>query len=150
MPPFDDDPLMLDYSDENMYSEHICKLVAWHRYYGRFWIQSALYCDFQYPDFFNWKRKDQDYRGITGEGEPRFFNAVTGKDLTFEEGIAIGKKIWTLDHAIWTLQGRHRDDVKGPDFFSNLNTICKSQVLAGYRIEEFLLPLTGNTFIIFS
>jgi aldehyde:ferredoxin oxidoreductase len=116
MPPFQDDPLMLDYSDENMYSEHICKLVAWHRYYGRFWIQSALYCDFQYPDFFNWKRTDQDYRGITGEGEQKFFNAVTGKDLTFAEGIEMGRKIWTLDHAIWTLQGRHRDDVRFADY----------------------------------
>ena len=114
MPPFEEDPLMLDYSDGNMYSEHICKLVAWHRYYGRFWIQSALYCDFQYPDFFNWSA--EGYKGITGEGEPKFFNAVTGKTLTFAEGIEIGRKIWTLDQAIWTLQGRHRDDVHFADY----------------------------------
>ncbi len=114
MQPFEDDPLMLDYSDENMYSEHICKLVAWHRRYGRFWIQSALYCDFQYPDFFNWSA--ENYKGITGEGEQRFFNAVTGKNLTFADGIEIGRKIWNLDHAIWTLQGRHRDDVQFADY----------------------------------
>jgi len=114
MPPFEDDPLMLDYSDGNMYSEHICKLVAWHRYYSRFWIQSTLYCDFQYPDFFNWSA--QDYQGITGEGEQKFFNAVTGKTLSFAEGIEIGRKIWTLDNAIWALQGRHRDDVHFEDY----------------------------------
>ncbi len=114
MPPFHNDPLMLDYSDDNMYSEHICKLVAWHRYYTRFWIHSALFCDFQFPDFFNWAA--QGYRGITGEGEPIFFNAVTGKNVTYAEGINIGRKIWTLDHAIWTLQGRHRHDVHFADY----------------------------------
>ena len=50
-------------------------------------------------------------RGLTGEGEPKFFNAVTGKDLTFAEGMELGKKIWNLDNAIWSLQGRHRDIV---------------------------------------
>ena len=114
MPPFEDDPLMLDFSDGNMYSEHICKLVAWHRHYGRFWIQSALFCDFQYPDFFNWSAKG--YKGITGEGEPKFYNAVTGKNLSFAEGIELGRKIWNLDNAIWTLQGRHRDMVQFADY----------------------------------
>lgn len=131
MPPFEDDPLMLDYSDENMYSEHICKLVAWHRYYGRFWIQSALYCDFQYPDFFNWAAKD--YIGITGEGEQKFFNAVTGRNLSFAEGIDIGRKIWTLDHAIWTLQGRHRDDVHFADYIYEISVPL-----------QFRMPVNNN------
>jgi len=39
MVPFADDMLMLDFSTENMYSEHIAKLVAWPRYYTRFWKQ---------------------------------------------------------------------------------------------------------------
>jgi len=121
MPPFEDDPLMLDYSDANMYSEHICKLVAWHRYYGRFWIQSALFCDFQFPDFFNWAAEDQNYRGFTGEGEQKFFNAATGKTLSFADGITIGRKIWTLDQAIWTLQGRHRDDVRFADYIYDVS-----------------------------
>jgi len=131
MPPFQDDPLMLDYSDGNMYSEHICKLVAWHRHYGRFWIQSALFCDFQYPDFFNWAA--QGYKGITGEGEPKFFNAVTGKNLSFAEGIEIGRKIWNLDHAIWTLQGRHRNDVKFADYIYDIPNEVK-----------FTMPVNNN------
>jgi aldehyde:ferredoxin oxidoreductase len=52
-----------------------------------------------------------DTLGATGVAEPRYFKAVTGKDLSFEEGIELGRKIWNLDHAIWTLQGRHRDMV---------------------------------------
>jgi aldehyde:ferredoxin oxidoreductase len=114
MTPFEDDPLMLNYGNENMYSEHIAKLVAWHRHYSRFWIQSILFCDTQYPDFFNFSA--QDYRGITGEGEPKFFNAVTGENLSFADGIEIGRKIWNLDNAIWTLQGRHRDVLQFADY----------------------------------
>jgi aldehyde:ferredoxin oxidoreductase len=120
MTPFEDDPLMLNYNDENMYSEHIAKLVAWHRHYSRFWIQSILFCDTQYPDFFNWAA--QDYKGITGEGEPKFFNAVTGKNLSFADGIELGRKIWNLDNAIWTLQGRHRDDVQFADYMYEVSS----------------------------
>ena len=36
--------------------------------------------------------------------------------MTFLEGIELGKKIWNLDHAIWTLQGRHRDMVRMAEF----------------------------------
>jgi aldehyde:ferredoxin oxidoreductase len=111
--PFEGDPLMLDYSSENIYSQHMAKLVAWHRYYTRFWKQSALFCDFRWPLFFN--DATPDHRGVAGEGEPRFLNAVTGKDFSFRDGIEIGRRIWNLDNAIWTLQGRHRDMVHFAD-----------------------------------
>lgn len=109
MEPFQGDRLMLDYSTQNMYSEHIAKLVAWHRYYTRFWKQSALFCDWRWPDFLNMNAPGKT--GSTGEAEPKFLNAVTGKNFTFLDGIELGRKIWNLDHAIWTLQGRHRDMV---------------------------------------
>jgi aldehyde:ferredoxin oxidoreductase len=110
MVPFEGDRLMLDYSDDNMYSEHMAKLVSWHRYYTRFYKQSLLLCDTRWPDFFTF-RGTKSRVGSTGEAEPRFFNAVTGRSITFLEGIELGRKIWNLDHAIWTLQGRHRDMV---------------------------------------
>ena len=114
MVPFQDDPLMLDYSTENMYSPHIAKLVAWHRYYTRFWKQSALFCDWRWPDFINLYGPDNT--GSTGEAEPKFLKAVTGKDFSFLDGIELGRRIWNLDHAIWTLQGRHREMVHFADF----------------------------------
>jgi aldehyde:ferredoxin oxidoreductase len=55
--------------------------------------------------------------GSTGTAEPKFLNAVTGKNFSFLNGIELGKKIWNLDHAIWTLQGRHRDMVHFADYF---------------------------------
>lgn len=96
-----------DYSDTGIYSENMAKLVAWHRHYTRFWKQTVLYCDWAYADFVN--PYGDEMSGLTPEGEPKFFNDVTGLDLTFDEGIEKGQKIWNLDRAIWTLQGRHRD-----------------------------------------
>ena len=114
MVPFEDDPHMLNASDENIYSEHTAKLVAWHRYYTRFWKESILYCDNRWPDLIN--TKGPGNAGMTGEGEQKFFNAVTGKNISFLDGIGIGKRIWNLDNAIWTLQGRHRDMVHFSEF----------------------------------
>jgi aldehyde:ferredoxin oxidoreductase len=105
-------PEVLDFGDENMYSEAVAQLVRWHRHYTRFYKQSALYCDLRWPDFYNTTTADN--RGATASddaGEHVFWNAVTGDKLTFEDGIEIGRRIWNLDNAIWTLQGRHRDMV---------------------------------------
>ena len=109
MVPYQGDPLMVDYSTENLYTEHMAKTVAWHRSYTRFWKQSVLYCDILFPDFLNPVREDR--RGMVGAGETRFLNAVTGKDFEFVDGMKLGRKIWNLDNAIWTMQGRHRDMV---------------------------------------
>jgi aldehyde:ferredoxin oxidoreductase len=113
MVPFQGDLDMLDFSADNIYSEHMAKMVAWQRYYTRFWKQSMLFCDFRWPDFVNIHRPDDI--GATGIIEPEYVKAVTGTDLTFEDGIHLGRKIWNLDHAIWTLQGRHRDMVHFAD-----------------------------------
>ena len=117
MAPFQGDLKMLDFSEENMYSDHIIKLVTWHRYYTRFWKQSALLCDFRWPDFLNMYKPDRS--GATGLAEPRFFKDVTGEALSYLDGINLGKRIWNLDQAIWTLQGRHRDMVVFADYLYN-------------------------------
>ncbi|MFC1878131.1 aldehyde ferredoxin oxidoreductase N-terminal domain-containing protein [Thermodesulfobacteriota bacterium] len=114
MEPFEGNMLMLDYSTENMYSEHIVKLVAWHRHYTRFWKQSVQFCDWKWPDMVNLYAPNKI--GSTGEAEPTYLNAITGENYTFADGIELGRKIWNLNHAIWTLQGRHRDMVHFSEF----------------------------------
>jgi aldehyde:ferredoxin oxidoreductase len=109
MVPFQGDVDMLDFSENNIYSEPMAKLVSWQRYYTRFWKQSMLFCDSRWPDFVNSQRPDNI--GSTGIAEPNYVKAVTGKDFSFRDGIDLGRKIWNLDQAIWTLQGRHRDMV---------------------------------------
>lgn len=113
MVPFQGDMDMLDFSDDNIYSEHMAKLVSWQRYYTRFWKQSMLFCNNRWPDFLN--AYSPDHLGATGIAEPRYVKAVTGQDMSFEDGIEIGRRIWNLDQAIWTLQGRHRDMVHFAD-----------------------------------
>jgi aldehyde:ferredoxin oxidoreductase len=107
--PYEGDPFMFDYSEgpTGIYSASMAKTVAWHRHYSRFWSQSIGLCDFVWPDFINVNAPDM--LGATPEGEPKFFNAVTGKGMSFVDGIEIGRKTWNLDRAIWVLQGRHRD-----------------------------------------
>lgn len=107
MVPYSDDPKLIDYSDEGIYSESMAKTVAWHRHYTRYYKQALGFCDWLWADFVN--PYGPDKVGATGEGEPKFFNAVTGKNQTFEEGIEVGRRIWNLDRAIWILQGRTRD-----------------------------------------
>lgn len=117
--PFENNPDMLNYSTDNIYSENFVKLVAWQRWYTRFWKQSALFCDFRWPDFINANAPDN--RGITGdEGEAKFLSAVLGRKITFLEGLMLGRKIWFLDNAIYTMQGRHRDMVKFADYIYEL------------------------------
>jgi aldehyde:ferredoxin oxidoreductase len=131
--PYAGDPFMFDYSEgpTGIYSDNRVKTVAWHRHYTRFWIQSALFCDWVWPRFFTPNSADKS--GPTPEGEPRFFNAVTGRNLSFIDGVEIGRKIWNLDRAIWVLQGRHRD----------------MEVLSGYVYtvptkEPYYLPVYEN------
>ncbi|MEH7248435.1 aldehyde ferredoxin oxidoreductase N-terminal domain-containing protein [Neobacillus niacini] len=117
--PFENNPKMLDFSLENAYSEDMAKLVSWTQIYGRFWKNSVLFCDWRWPDLYN--PNDPDNSGLTGdEGEPKFLNAIIGGNMTFSEGMEIGRKIWNLDNAIYTLQGRHRDMVKFADYIYDI------------------------------
>ena len=101
------DPKMIDYSEEGIYSEEKAKMISWIKSYNLFWKNSIGYCDWAWPDLINLNQKD--YKGFTPDAEPLFFNAVTGQNISFEDGMKIGTKIWNLDRAIYILQGRHRD-----------------------------------------
>lgn len=104
--------VMPDYS--RPYSENALDTAEWVLQYSRFWTNSVQFCSQALPDLINGSA--DDYSGGTPETEPRFFNAVTGEGLTFEDGMEIGDRIMELDRAIWTLQGRHRDQEVFPDY----------------------------------
>ena len=46
----------------------------------------------------------------------KVFQDVTGKALTYLNGINLGRRIWNLDQAIWILQDRHRNRVVFADY----------------------------------
>ena len=75
--------------------------------------------------------------GSTGEAEPRFLNAVTGKNFTFLDGIELGRKIWNLDQAIWTLQGRHRNMVHFADYIYLIPKGNKNKKFTGKENGEW-------------
>lgn len=110
---------MLNYATENMYSSHIARLVSWHRHYTRYYKRALIFCDFKWPDIVNTTQPDN--RGTTPESEPKFIKAVTGRDISFEDGMRIGRRIWNLNNAVWTLQGRHRDMVHFADYLYTTN-----------------------------
>jgi aldehyde:ferredoxin oxidoreductase len=119
-PPYQD-PFLFDHSWQGeqayktgIYSEHKARLVAWHRHYGTFYEESVLYCDEVLADFYSSVRPDN--RGSTPEIEPAFYNAVTGKNLRFVDGIEIGRRAWNLKRAILVLQGRNRQMEKFSGF----------------------------------
>jgi aldehyde:ferredoxin oxidoreductase len=89
----------------------------------------------RWPIFFS--VETPDHRGIAGEGEPRFLSAVTGKSYSFSDGIEIGRRIWNLDNAIWTLQGRHRDMVHFPEHIYKVPFRYQDYQLPGRRNGEW-------------
>jgi aldehyde:ferredoxin oxidoreductase len=117
---------MLNFADSNIYSMHMVRLVSWHRHYTRYYKQSLLYCDLKWPDMVNNGRSDNV--GCTGTMEPQFMKAITGQNVSFIDGMRLGRKIWNLDNAIWVLQGRHRDMVHFADYIYN---------------ENFTVPIVG-------
>ena len=54
---------------------------------------------------------------MSPEIETKFYNAVTGKGITYRDGMDIGRKVWNMNNAIWALQGRHRDMVKFAEYY---------------------------------
>jgi len=116
MVPYQGDVYMVDYSDgpTGIYSDSKVKQVAWTKHYEKFWIGASGFCGWRWPMCIT--NNTADHRGPTPQAEPKFWSAVTGKNVSFADGMEIGHKIYTLDRAIWCLQGRHRDMEQFPDY----------------------------------
>jgi aldehyde:ferredoxin oxidoreductase len=108
--PFEGDPLMVNYGHgpDGVYSVHSAKLIAWMKHYSRGWKQNVMYCDQSnyIPSFMPTARGKI---GFTPDAEPKFYNAVTGQNVSFKDGMLLGQKLYNIDHAIWILQGRTRE-----------------------------------------
>ncbi len=119
--PYEGDPYMVSHGTDDVYgiySPHQAKFISWMFYYGNSWKQSALYCDQTqlFASFIDQGAGVRTKYGMTPEAEPMFWNAVTGQNLSFKDGMIKGKAIGNLERAIWALQGRHRDQEKFAGF----------------------------------
>jgi aldehyde:ferredoxin oxidoreductase len=119
MAPFHD-PEMMNFATHNIYSEHMAKTVAWLLRYSTFWKQSCGLCDNAFADFIN--PYGPNNRGLTPWGELKFYEAVSGEKITFEESMEFGRRMCNLDKAILTLQGRHRDMEEFPEYVYSVPT----------------------------
>lgn len=108
------DPRMITQGENDVYSIHMARVVAWHRRYDKFWKNSTQFCDWWVPSFFN--KANPDGKGISPEIETRFFRAVTGVALSYQDGLELGRKMWNFERAILVLQGRHRSEEYFPPF----------------------------------
>jgi len=116
MVPYQDDRYLVDYGEgpTGVYSDSKVKQVAWVKHYEKFWIGAGGFCGWRWPMCIT--NNTADRRGPTPNAEPKFWNAVTGNNLTFADYMGLGHKIYTLDRSIWVLQGRHRDMEVFPDY----------------------------------
>jgi aldehyde:ferredoxin oxidoreductase len=128
-PPYADDPFMFDYSWQGeqayktgIYSEHKAKFVSWHQHYAAYYKESMLLCDWVFGNFYN--PASQGGRGATPQAEPAFISAVTGKNISFVEGIETGRKIWNLVRAIFVMQGRTREIEKFSGYMYKPGASC--------------------------
>ncbi len=110
----------------------MAKTTAWLMYYTLFWKQTCGLCDNAFADFVN--PYGPNNRGITPEGEVRFFKAVTGIDLSFTDSMEVGKKIWNLERTILVLQGRRRDIERFPEYIYTKFT----------KHDQYIMPVIEN------
>ncbi|MCL2883587.1 MAG: aldehyde:ferredoxin oxidoreductase, partial [Coriobacteriia bacterium] len=116
------DPMCFNYSEDGIYSDAKLKCVAWHRHYSRFWLQTMLMCDWVWPNLVEYGPANGDPHGATHDFEPQVYKAATGLDITYEESIEAGHKIYTFDRAIWCLQGRKPEDEVFSEYVYNVPT----------------------------
>jgi len=138
--PYQGDKRLLDFSTENIYSENMVKLVLWHRYFDSFWKNSALYCDNRWP----WI-DPTEFSSALPDNIVKFWNAVTGKNFDFLQGLKVGQRIWTLDNAIWILQGRYRDKVQFPDYIYDVPSGSRTLPVQLMRNKPPAYPNTEST-----
>ncbi|MHB9003060.1 MAG: aldehyde ferredoxin oxidoreductase N-terminal domain-containing protein [Coriobacteriia bacterium] len=108
------DEMTADRSEAGVYSEAMARCVAWGTRHVAFWKNSAQFCDQAFPSWFNTNGEEQ--MGATPELEVKFFEAVTGEGLTYEDGLELGRKIWNFERAILCMQGRHREQEYFPPY----------------------------------
>ena len=81
---------LVDYGEgpTGIYSDSKVKQVAWVKHYEKFWIGAGGFCGWRWPMCIT--NNTADRRGATPQAETKFWNAVTGKNLTFADCMEIG------------------------------------------------------------
>jgi aldehyde:ferredoxin oxidoreductase len=102
--------------ETGIYSESKAKLIAWERYFCYGWMHSlGIFCKSSYGGGFWFGGTAPEYEGFTPNLELQFAKAILGRDITFDDVLELGRKVFLLFRSIYAAQGRLRDD----EVFSN-------------------------------
>jgi aldehyde:ferredoxin oxidoreductase len=141
MIPYQDDRYLVDYGlseKTGIYSDSKIRLTAWTKHYEKMW-HGMGFCGWRWPQCIT--NNTADRRGATPNAEPRFWNAITGQKMTFADSMEMGHKIFTLDRAIWNIQGRTKAMEVFPDWIYDRGTGNDQQPL----VDEEGKWVYGNT-----
>lgn len=92
--------------ETGIFSRHKAEFVSWRMHYWTYYKESVGYCDWGFARLFS-AAHPKGY-GHTPDVEPRYLNAITGRNDTFQDGLEMGRRAWNLKRAIFALQGRHK------------------------------------------
>ena len=129
-----------DLGDANMYTVSMARTIQWHTAYWTFWKNSTTLCDWYIPSWFNTAGGTGNKgmkRGISPELESRFFKAVTGIPLSYENGLELGRRIWNMERAILVLQGRHRKEEWLPPYPPYNGSVYYTKPMGGRTVVIF-------------
>lgn len=114
--PWDPDPTVCDRSPDGVYSLGMARCVSWMVRYSAFYRDSAMMCCWNMgPVFFS--NLTEDGYGLNPRYEEDFLNSITGRDISYPEGLGTyGRRSLNLQRAISVLGGKHRDEDYFPPY----------------------------------
>lgn len=115
------DPMCFDYSEEGIYSDARLDAVRWLIHYGEYYLQSVGFCDWAWPHFTTHRGGDTAGKALE-HYEHKFWTAVTGEEIDTEKAQEKGRKQATIERALFTLQGRTRDNDKMEEYVFSVPT----------------------------
>ncbi|HEY4700220.1 MAG TPA: aldehyde ferredoxin oxidoreductase C-terminal domain-containing protein, partial [Nitrososphaerales archaeon] len=106
----------IDRTDSGMYNEGHAYVAKWVQDYECV-KKSMILCDWFFGNYASWY--GEKHRGCTPNIEPKLFKAVTGSDIMPDVTslLRIGERIFNLERAIMTREGRTRAQDTVPDYY---------------------------------
>jgi len=114
----------IDRTDSGMYNEGHAYVAKWVQDYECV-KKSMILCDWFFGNYASWY--GEKHRGCTPNIEPKLFKAVTGSDIMPDTAslLKIGERIFNLERAIMTREGRTRSYDTVPDYYYTEKAVGK-------------------------
>ncbi len=124
-------PQAVDRTDGGMFNDGHAYVAKWVQNYECI-KKSLVLCDWFFGNYASWYGEKR--RGCTPEVEPKLFTAVTGSALMLdvESMLKVGERIYNLERAIMTREGRTRHQDTVPEYYHTEKAVGKVTRLDGH------------------